>query len=137
MSQEWEVPGGTVLRLTADELSLIDWLLCMYSHTFIGDIDDYMKCHDLRMDVWECLDLLWDAALSRSKEGTVIMPMTESWAKVLLSLAPTTHRWGTGFDCGFSLKRKLFRYLKGVNTDDNPTSAPAQNQAPNSASDES
>ena len=135
MSQEWEVPGGPVLRLTADELMLIDWVLCMYSHVLSGDLADYMRWEPVRTGVWEVLDLLWDPLTVRPKEGTVVMVMPIPDARMLLAILPTTHRWGTGFDCGFSLKRKLARYIRGLNTNDDQNKAP--DQAPSSASDES
>ena len=135
MPSEWNLPGGPVLRLTADELSLIDWSLCMYAHVLPGDLGDYMKWESVRAVVWHSLDLLWDPALYRAKEGSVVILITLEVAAALLAILPTTHRWGTGFDCGFSLKRKLSRFLRGLTTDDNQNNAQAESAS--SASDES
>ena len=45
--------------------------------------------------------------------------MDEFTARVLLALVPTTFRWGTGSDCGFALKLKLYHFLIGERESDN------------------
>ena len=40
--------------------------------------------------------------------------------RTLLAIVPTTFRWGTGADCGYELKLKLYRFLsKEGELDDN------------------
>lgn len=105
MSSEWTVPAVPLtLLLDNDELALVDWVLCGASR-LLPDIvleDLVTPWHDVRMAVWQLL-----------AQGQKELPMAQETAKILLALCPTTHRWGTGGDCGYSLKTKLARFLRG------------------------
>ena len=48
--------------------------------------------------------------------------MDESTARILLAIVPTTFRWGTGPDCGYSLKTKLYLYLIGEQNEERQSS---------------
>lgn len=52
-----------------------------------------------------------------------------SEARALLALIPTTFRWGTAPDCGFSLKAKLSQYIEGVYRDPRRDQNEAQAQS--------
>jgi hypothetical protein len=111
---EWELPVPPPppgVDLEAGELLLIDWVLCGASHIVQNyDLDELvMRWHDLRILVWCGLKALADA---RPKAITQFRyELRQADAETLLALVPTTHRWGTGPDVGYSLKLKLSVFL--------------------------
>lgn len=117
--QDWQLPQLENIKATAEELMLLDWILCSGSGLIPGaTVDDLLeRWASVRFDVWKGLN-----DIERTKIGplgTVSFEMDEFTAKVLLALTPTTFRWGTGTDCGFSLKMKLFHFLTGEVENDN------------------
>src|SRR3990167_2882992 len=98
------------LSLNEDELLLIDWVLSVYRHTlpmaFDEAVDDW---HSMRLGAWSAID----AIINSRSTPLVSFPINEAEARYLLAVLPTTYRWGTGPDCGYSLKRKLSCLLMG------------------------
>jgi len=133
MVEEWGLPPTNKeweLNLIAGELQLIDWVLCVYSHTLALALEEYIAdhatnseyvpgWHDLRIRVWSGLDFI---SKNTPEVKTGVKPdeigarfeIEESEAKVMLATLPTTHKWGTGEDVGYSLKMKLSQLLRGV-----------------------
>mgnify|MGYP003656472385 CR=1 FL=1 len=138
--QDWQLPQLENIKVTAEELMLLDWILCSGSALIPGaTVDDLIeRWSSVRLDVWKCL-----SEIDRLKIGplaTVSFEMDEFTAKVLLALTPTTFRWGTGVDCGFSLKMKLFHFLSGEIENDNTqdeTNSNSEDQSTGSAGSES
>jgi len=117
--QDWQLPQLDDIKITAEELMLLDWILCSGSALIPNaTVDDLVeRWSAVRFDVWKCL-----SDIERQKRGplaAVSLVMDEFTAKILLALTPTTFRWGTGQDCGFSLKMKLFHFLSGERENDN------------------
>ena|SRR2546426_9533112 len=113
---EWELPAPPPppgIDLEAGELLLIDWVLCGASHILpVHELEELVpRWHDLRLEVWRGLHVL--AAGPKAPKQTHYL-LSESEAEKLLALVPTTHRWGTGPDCGYTLKLKIAGFL-GVN----------------------
>ena len=108
------------LLLDEDELLLLDWAICAASRLLPQSDDlDYLisAWGALRSAVWEALDICYPKRLKPGETG----PLPTAWldlnmptARPLLAVLPTTFRWGTGEDVGYSLKRKLAQYLRGV-----------------------
>ena len=124
---EWELPPPLLLNLEIQELQLIDWSICAASR-LLPDcaLEQLMAWHAFRMDVWAGI-----LHIERTGTGTIaIFAMTEQEAKILLAVVPTTFRWSTGIDCGYSLKQKLAKFLRGEREDvDNKDGATAENPA--------
>lgn len=119
-------PDETGVRLAPDELLLIDWVLSAASRILPGadDLDAYMKWEQVRLRVWTHL---YRAAGYLENDNNDYLGLSETLAKTglylqldtyearsLLAIIPTTFRWGTAPDCGFSLKAKLAQYIEGV-----------------------
>ena len=91
-----------------------------------------------RFDVWKGI-----STLHRQVKGvpaeinrvlTQELTIDEFTARALLAVTPTTFRWGTGVDCGYELKLKLYRFLsKEVEVD----ASIAENQTDSNSEDES
>lgn len=119
----------TGIRLVPDELLLLDWVLSGSSRIIPGadSIEDFIEWEALRSKVWAQLSLLAiyledggdenrgyvGLGAQRPKFG-LYLELETSEARVLLAIAPTTFRWGTRPDCGFSLKVKLWQFIEGV-----------------------
>lgn len=121
-------PSG--LTLTEDELLLIDWVLSAYSHTLPSNTDEdfwrgLIDWDRVRLLVWETVDNLLFGVPD-------VLPITPTDAERLLALLPTTFRWGTSPDCGYSLKRKLVAFISGREyrepPSDNPEAVAVNNQ---------
>ena len=123
MQNEWSLPstGGRktthVLSLDRDEFLLVDWLICGASRLLPdGSLEELRKWDDIRFNVWRALRF---ADTCSTADPPKVIPATQSLtirppdAAILFALAPTTFRWGTGPDCGYSLKAKLSAYLEG------------------------
>jgi len=107
------LPGTGAIRLTRNELLLLDWVLCMQSGLMISVAEDIVgDWHEFRMRVWRGI---LDQAHLAEPEG-IMFEIDETDAIVLLVALPTTFNWGAE-DCGFSLKAKLATSLDGNYTD--------------------
>ena len=109
----------------------MDWSICAASRMMPDcALDVLMTWHVFRMDVWAAI-----LHIERTGTGTTAaFAMTDQEAKVLLAVVPTTFRWGTGIDCGYSLKQKLAKFLRGErddadNKDANATKDATKDQA--------
>ena len=116
---DWQLPQLDDIKVTSEELMLLDWILCSASGLIpSATVDDLMeRWSSVRFDVWKGID-----DLKNNKQGplaTTSLVMDEFTARVLLALVPTTFRWGTGSDCGFALKLKLYHFLIGEREGDN------------------
>jgi hypothetical protein len=119
-------PSETGVRLVPHELLLIDWVLSGASRIIPGadTVSDFMEWDALRSRLWTLLSPAagylegQDAhymGLSESALGVGrYLELDVSEARMLLSITPTTFRWGTAPDCGFSLKLKLHLFIEGV-----------------------
>ena len=119
---EWELPPPLLLNLDISELQLIDWSICAASR-MLPDCALYqlMAWHQFRMDVWAGI-----LHIERTGTGTIApFVITDQEAKILLAVIPTTFRWSTGLDCGYSLKQKLAKFLRGERDDANNKDAAA------------
>lgn len=102
-----EIIEGPTLELTQGELLLIDWCLCNASHMLpIENVDNLLAWTDVRLATWQCVD-----AIKCMKVNTAKLSLTLPEAKLLLAIAPTTFRWGTGPDEGYTFKQKLAEYI--------------------------
>ena len=129
-----------LIPLTEEELLLLDWILCSGSGLIpSATLEDLMtNWSSVRYDIWKSI-----SALHRQKKGvpteinralTELFEIDEFTARTLLALTPTTFRWGTGADCGYELKLKLYRFLsKEVEVDASST----ENQTDSNPKDES
>ena len=135
----WELPALETIFVPEEELLLLDWVMCSASGLIPNaTIEDLVtNWTSFRYDVLKSL-----SSLSRQrnvKSPTIstaleTLPIDEFTARTLLALVPTTFRWGTGVDCGYDLKLKLYRFLvKEVEVDASDT----ENQADSSSQDES
>ena len=104
------------IELTLLELSLVDWVLTFGSH-LLPDItwEDLHTWKELRHEVWRCIHKISQGAQENS---TVSLYVDKDTCSVLLSVTPTTFKWSTGPDVGFSLKHKLFCYMEGIKWND-------------------
>ena len=113
---EWELPPPLLLNLEISELQLIDWSICAASR-MLPDcaLEQLLAWHAIRMDVWAGI-----LHIERTGSGnTATFALSEQEAKILLAVIPTTFRWSTGLDCGYSLKQKLAKFLRGERDDAN------------------
>jgi len=107
--RDWALPPKPTIKVNRDELLLLDWTTGSASHLIPNaDLDELAKWHEFRMSVWTAIDSL----SAESPEAD--FPLSEADAKILMAVVPTTFRWGTGEDCGYSLKMKLSKFLQGV-----------------------
>ena len=117
--KEWVLPeaipfrpvsNGLLVRFTRGELLLLDWVLCTGSSLMQRPVDELIKeWHDFRVALWIAIG---DKSHDEQEFG-VLIPITESEAKVLLTTVPTTMTWGDGADVGVSVKTKLSQLLVG------------------------
>lgn len=114
---DWVLPGPEGVMVDQGELLLLDWCLCAPSRILPGlnDLDDVMKWKDMRYDIWDALRRM---AVKNLKETN--LPIQKHEAATLMGIVPTTFRWGTGPDCGYTLKTKLARYAYGFTDKDAP-----------------
>ena len=122
--REWDLPPAlTHISLDRDELAVLDWHLCGHYLCNVSrgsDIGEVIQTWDeFRRRVWEgilALSVQKDPGIplsSTSNVPTYRLPMDESAAKYLFNWLPPTFMWGTGRDCGFTLKVRLYRFLTG------------------------
>ena len=115
----WNIPTLESIDVTEDELLLLDWIMFSGSQLIPNaPLEDLVtNWSSFRYDVWRGI-----SAFNRRKGIKPIDPtepiiiverleIDEFLARTLLALVPTTFRWGTGIDCGYELKIKLYRFL--------------------------
>jgi len=116
MAATWDLADilGQTVELDQGELLLLDWVLCGASRLIPNaDLEILISWHDVRLAIWAKL-----GQINTPPHQTVPLSLTEGEAKALLALVPTTFRWATGPDCGYSLKTKLHTFLRGESHDD-------------------
>ena len=135
----WELPALETISVSEEELLLLDWVMCSASGLIPNaSIEDLVtNWSAFRSDVLKAI-----SSLNRQRKNnpqslpTTVeaLPVDDFTARTLLALVPTTFRWGTGLDCGYDLKLKLYRFLnKEVEPDANST----ENEADSNTQDES
>mgnify|MGYP001576955179 FL=1 len=117
--REWQLPQTPAyLRLDRDELLVLDWHLSGHYLCNVGrgpDLGEIIHTWgDFLLKVWEGVAWYTENHAGRPYN----LPMDESQAKYFFHWLPTTFVWGTGKDCGFSLKFKLYRFLTGQGEED-------------------
>ena len=101
------------MHIPHDELLVLDWILCgQGSHADLALMENLMRWRDLRERVWRGI------MSAQLDAGPALMDFTETETEELLALVPTTYRWGTGEDVGFSLKQRLAESLWGQSEHD-------------------
>ena len=136
----WELPSLDSISLTEEELLLLDWIMCSGSGLIPSATLEELVTNwsAFRYDVWKGI-----SALTKQRKGvpteinrtiTESLTIDEFTVRTLLAIIPTTFRWGTGADCGYELKLKLYKFLsKEVELD----ASNAENEADSSSKDES
>ena len=137
----WELPSlESSLPLTEEEFLLLDWATCSGSGLIPNaTLEELMTSWPaFRYDVWKGIN-----ALSKQKKGvpteinrvlTELLSIDEFTARTLLAVIPTTFRWGTGADCGYELKLKLYKFLSKEGEDD---ASSTENKTDSNPTDES
>ena len=135
--QDWQLPLVESIKVNDEELLLLDWVIGSASGLIPGaTLEDLMaNWSSLRLDVWQHIYELkkLPTSSSGSPPGALCsLSMDDFTARVLLAVVPTTFRWGTGPDCGYSIKIKLCRFLLGERDDDDKdqTDSDTPNQPP-------
>ena len=102
---DWVLPSQKTLNLEIGELLLLDWIFCSASNLIPGiHIDELMaNYHDFRMRIWK--------AFTEMKGSLGEIAINPGLMRELMTLVPTTFRWGTGPDVGYTLKMKIAREL--------------------------
>ena len=136
----WELPSLDSISVTEEELLLLDWIMCSGSGLIpSATLEELVTNRSaFRYDVWKGM-----SALTKQRKGvateinrtiTESLTIDEFTVRTLLAIIPTTFRWGTGADCGYELKLKLYKFLsKEVEFDASST----KNEADSSSTDES
>ena len=136
----WELPSLDSISVTEEELLLLDWIMCSGSGLIPSATLEELVTNwsAFRYDVWKGI-----SALTKQRKGvpteinraiTESLTIDEFTVRTLLAITPTTFRWGTGADCGYELKLKLYKFLsKEVEFDASST----ENEADSSPKDES
>ena len=135
----WELPILESISVTEEELLLLDWVICSGSSLIPSvTLEDLItNWSSFRYDIWKGI-----SAVNRNKQNnpaqsgsaTELLPFDEFLARTLLALVPTTFRWGTGADCGYELKLKLYRFL---NKEGEITNDDSKNNSEGNSTDES
>jgi len=126
--QDWQLPLVEFIKVNEEELLLLDWTIGSPSGYIPGaTLDELMSnWSSLRLDVWQHIYELkkLPTSSSGSPPGALCsLSMDDSMARILLAVVPTTFRWGTGPDCGYSIKMKLCSFLLGEKNDDDKDKA--------------
>ena len=137
--QDWQLPLVEFIKVNEEELLLLDWVVGSASGLIPGaTLDELMTNWSfLRFDVWQHIYELKKLQSSGSSTAGKELPLSmDDWtARTLLAIVPTTFRWGTGQDCGYSIKMKLCRFLIGERDDDDKaqTDSDTTNQPPDAS----
>jgi len=125
--QDWQLPLINFIKVNEEELLLLDWVIGSASGLIPGaTLDELMSnWSSLRFDVWQHIhELKQLPSLSSGPSGILCsLSMDDFMARILLAVVPTTFRWGTGSDCGYSIKMKLCKFLIGEKNDDDKNQA--------------
>jgi len=126
--QDWQLPLIEFIKVNEEELLLLDWVVGSASGLIPGaSLEDLMSnWSSLRLDVWQHIYELKKLPTFSSgpPPGALCsLSMDDFTARILLAVVPTTFRWGTGLDCGYSIKMKLCRFLIGEKDDDDKAQA--------------
>ena len=129
--QDWQLPLVEFIKVNEEELLLLGWVIGSASGLIPGaTLDELMSnWSSLRFDVWQHI---YELKSGSSPGSMCSLSMDDFTARILLAIVPTTFRWGTGPDCGYSIKMKLCRFLLGEKDDDDKAQADSNpsNQAP-------
>jgi len=137
--QSWQLPPMDSIKVSEEELLLLDWVIGSASGLIPGaTLDELMSnWSSLRVDVWQHIYEIKKLPTSSSGPSGILcsLSMDDFMARVLLAIVPTTFRWGTGPDCGYSIKMKLCRFLLGDKDDEDKdqTDSNPSNQAPDAS----
>jgi hypothetical protein len=134
LDNDWGIPALESIKVTEDELLLLDWVMCSGSQLIPNaPLEDLVtNWSSFRVDVWKGISTI--NRFNKNLPVTENLAIDEFLARTLLALVPTTFRWGTGTDCGYELKLKLYRFLAN---DGELTNDDTQNQANSDSQDES
>ena len=134
LDNDWGIPAVESIKLTEEELLLLDWVMCSGSQLIPNaSLEDLVtNWSSFRADVWKGISSI--NRYNKNLAVTESLPIDEFLVRTLLALVPTTFRWGTGADCGYELKLKLYRFLSN---DGDIVNDDTQNQANSDPKDES
>jgi len=125
--QDWQLPPIESIKVNEEELLLLDWVIGSASGLIPGaTLEELMSnWSTVRLDVWQHIYELKKLPASSSGPSGILCSfgMDDFTARILLAVIPTTFRWGTGPDCGYSMKMKLCRFLLGERDDDDKDQA--------------
>ncbi|HEY3118761.1 MAG TPA: hypothetical protein VGK54_18625 [Chloroflexota bacterium] len=103
------------MRIPQPELWVIDWVLCSQGESVNGQkLEALMSWRDLRERIWRAQMSAELATEDPAKPAEAEIELSPEEYELLLAIVPTTFRWGTGEDCGFSLKRRIAQELWGA-----------------------
>ncbi|NIR13698.1 MAG: hypothetical protein GWN86_07010 [Desulfobacterales bacterium] len=123
-----------VPELTIDELLLIDWALCSSSGCIPGaSLQELQEWRPFRESLWEVIidaDFPGPNNVNPKPNPFDVGPVN---ASILLPIIPTSFRWGTGPDCGFTLKIKLAKVIFGRDPNANKNQASSNPAPPDAA----
>ena len=124
---DWQLPLVEFIKVNEEELLRLDWTIGSPSGYIPGaTLDELMSnWSSLRVDVCQHIYEIKKLPTSSSGPSGILcsLSMDDFMARVLLAIVPTTFRWGTGPDCGYSIKMKLCRFLLGERDDDDKDKA--------------
>ena len=134
LDNDWGIPAVESIKLTEEELLLLDWVICSGSQLIPNaSLEDLVtNWSSFRTDIWKGISSI--NRYNKNLAVTESLPIDEFLVRTLLALVPTTFRWGTGADCGYELKLKLYRFLSN---DGDIVNDDTQNQANSDPKDES
>ena len=134
LDNDWGIPALESIKLTEEELLLLDWFMCSGSQLIPNaSLEDLVtNWSSFRADGWKGISTI--NRYNKNHPITESLPIDEFLARTLLAVVPTTFRWGTGADCGYELKLKLYRFLAN---DGDIVNDDTQNQANSDPKDES
>ena len=135
--QDWQLPPVEFIKVNDEELLLLDWVIGSASGLIpMATLDELMSnWSSLRLDVWQHIYELKKLSSGSPPGAVCSLSMDDFTARILLAIVPTTFRWGTGPDCGYSIKMKLCRFLLGERDDDDKAQADSNpsDQAPDAS----
>lgn len=107
-----DAQGDGEMKLPQAELWLVDWITCGQGEAVSGQkTEELMRYRELRERIWRAQITAELNTKDVTKPAEAELELSESECEWLLAAAPTTFRWGTGEDVGFTLKRRLALHL--------------------------
>ena len=93
LDNDWGIPALESIKLTEEELLLLDWVMCSGSLLIPNaSLEDLVtNWSSFRADVWKGI-----SAINRYNKNLPItesLPIDEFLARTLLAVVPTTFRW--------------------------------------------